>query len=90
MNVIFEQEASRSIEYGTASAWRWPIARATCPPGKRLTGGGGACKSLAGKGWCFLYQNRPENEVQWIVNCDTPEQQNVQAEAWANCVAILR
>lgn len=71
--------------YGTASAWRWPTATVNCPPGKKVTGGGGACKSLANIGWTFLYQSRPGNNNDWIVSCDTPEKQNIMAEAWVSC-----
>lgn len=69
--------------YGSASAWRWPHARAICPSGMKLTGGGGNCKS-DGRGWVFLYQSRPENNG-WVASCDTPEGQHVTAEAWAIC-----
>lgn len=71
--------------FSSSSAFRWPQARASCPAGMRLTGGGGNCKS-DGRGWVFLFQSRPENN-DWLVACDTPEQQNVIAEAWAICAA---
>lgn len=69
-----------------AVGWRFPSVVVGCPAGKQMTGGGGLCKSLANKGWVFLYENRPINDYQWTVACDTPEQQNVLAEAFVVCI----
>lgn len=82
---MIKQETAGDTFYGSAGAWRWPSATVSCPSGKKLTGGGGACKSLDNKGWVFLNQNRPHNNNEWFVSCDTPENQNVLAEAWAIC-----
>lgn len=69
-----------------ATSYRWPSAVASCPAGKKMMGGGGLCKSLANKGWVFLYANRPLNDNQWNVACDTPEAQFVLAEAYVVCI----
>lgn len=68
-----------------ATAFRWPTATVSCPAGKRMLAGGGSCTSMEGKGWCFLYESRPISENQFIVKCDTPESQNVKAEAFVVC-----
>lgn len=70
--------------YGVA--YRWPSVVVSCPAGKKMTGGGGYCKSLENKGWVFLYANHPINDNQWTVACDTPEQHHVMAEAFVVCI----
>lgn len=67
-------------------AYLWPSVVVGCPAGKKMTGGGGLCKSLENKGWVFLYENRPINDNQWSVACDTPEHQHVMAEAFVVCI----
>ncbi|XP_055322052.1 shufflon protein B'-like [Sitodiplosis mosellana] len=66
-------------------AWRWPGATASCPPGKRMLAGGGNCRSQDGRGWTFLAESRPISINQYTVRCDTPEQQNIIAEAYVVC-----
>lgn len=67
------------------TAWRWPSVTVRCPPGKRMLAGGGNCKSLAGKGWMFIYESRPISANEFRVSCDTPEGQNALAEAYVVC-----
>lgn len=69
---------------------RWPVATATCPSGKTITGGGGRCVSLGKNrsghiGWVFLYNNSPISATEWQVSCDTPQDQEVTAIANAIC-----
>lgn len=73
------------IVKGTASGWRFPTATVGCPYGKTLRGGGGRCISLSGVGWTFIKDSYPSSETEWVVQCDTPEQQNVKVEAFAVC-----
>lgn len=51
-----------------------------------MAGGGGKCVSLGGVGWVVLVESSPENDNTWRVSCDTPEQQNVRAEAFVVCI----
>lgn len=67
--------------HAAATAWRFPIARASCPAGKKLVGGGGRCVG----GFVFLIENLPENDITWKVHCDSTKEQNVEAEAFALC-----
>lgn len=71
----------------TATAHRWPTATASCPSGKKITGGGGRCVSLGnnGVGWVFLSNSYPINDNEWTVSCDTPKEQNVRAEVYVLC-----
>lgn len=75
------------IVKGTADGWRSPKATVTCPSGKTVTGGGGHCISLGapGTGWTFVKDSFPLSETEWIVQCDTPEKQNVRTEAYVVC-----
>lgn len=70
---------------GTATAYRQPVATVSCPSGKRMTGGGGGCKSLTDMGWTLLVSSYPSSENEWRVQCNTPVNQNVLAEAYAVC-----
>lgn len=66
-------------------AWRWPVATATCPPGRRMLAGGGNCRSVDGRGWTFLAGSYPIGINQYMARCDTPEQQHIIAEAYVVC-----
>lgn len=68
-----------------ATAWRWPLARASCPAGKKMVGGGGRCLALSPEGWTWLWGSSPENNNTWRVTCDSPKDQNVQAIAFVFC-----
>lgn len=57
----------------------------SCPEGKQLVAGGGSCVSEPSKGWVFLVVSRPVDDKTWRVSCDTPQEQNVKAEAWVIC-----
>lgn len=61
------------------------MATVSCSAGKRMTGGGGGCKSLTEMGWTFLASSNPSSENEWRVQCNTPLNQNVLAEAYAVC-----
>lgn len=50
-----------------------------------MMGGGGRCVSLGGKGFVILTSNAPQNGNEWKVSCDTPEAQDVMAEAFIIC-----
>lgn len=67
------------------TAFRWPIATVSCPPGKRLVLGGGVCRSAGPEGFVFIVKSAPINENQYQVHCDTAIMQNVVAEAYAIC-----
>lgn len=68
-----------------ATAFRWPVATVSCPAGKSMMAGGGVCRSLGGVGFVFLFESRPISENEFTVKCDTPEEQNVMAEAYVVC-----
>ncbi|KAJ6637703.1 Band 4.1-like protein 5 [Pseudolycoriella hygida] len=74
-------EIVRSYSLG----FRWPSSVVSCPGGKRMTGGGGLCRSTTDKGFVFIIENRPLNDNEWRVACDTPESQHVIAESYAVC-----
>ena len=69
------------------SAYRWPSVTVSCNKNEVLTGGGGNCASLAGKGWMFMPRSRPKGNS-WTVGCDTPEKQNARATAYAICMKV--
>lgn len=66
---------------------RRPVAVATCPPGKALTGGGGHCSTLGPIENSFVYvvNNYPISNTQWEVSCDTLKFDQVTAVACAIC-----
>lgn len=58
----------------------------TCPQGTSLTGGGGHCMDLAGKGSTYLKLNFPVDNKNWSVRCESPlKEQQVKAIAYAIC-----
>ncbi|MDS1821055.1 hypothetical protein QX249_10325 [Vibrio parahaemolyticus] len=69
------------------SAYRWPSVTVSCNDDEVLTGGGGHCSSLGGKGWMFMPHSRPKGNS-WAVGCDTPEKQNARATAYAICMKV--
>lgn len=82
---MFWQETSGVNFYNSVTAFRFPKVSSTCPPGMKLTGGGGGCISLSNIGWVFLVKSQPENNNSWYVFCDSQRDQNVKAEVWATC-----
>ncbi|ECC0671418.1 shufflon protein B [Salmonella enterica subsp. enterica] len=76
---------SGELQIATAQAtgWRFPGATATCPTGKRVTGGGGICTSLTGYIW--LTRSFPSANNSWSAACDTTEDQNGSITVYAIC-----
>lgn len=66
-------------------AFRWPSVTVSCPPGKRMLSGGGNCRDLGSLGFIFIIESRPISENEFRVRCDTPNNQNVMAEAYVVC-----
>lgn len=79
------QEAMAGVVTVEVSAFRWPLAKASCPPGEKMLGGGGHCSTPLPQGFVFLTRNYPVNENEWHVACDTPHQQNVIATVSIIC-----
>lgn len=57
----------------------------SCPSGKKLTGGGGRCSATGPQGFVFLVNSYPINDSEWLVSCDTPNDQTVQAQIYIFC-----
>lgn len=76
---------SGELQIATAQAtgWRFPGATATCPTGKRVTGGGGICTSRTGYIW--LTRSFPSANNSWSAACDTTEDQNGSITVYAIC-----
>ncbi|HHF9499536.1 TPA: hypothetical protein ACPTQR_005140, partial [Escherichia coli] len=49
----------------TASDWNQPIATATCPSGKKVTGGGGMCSFSN----AILKRSSPSGNSAWVAGC---------------------
>ncbi|EBQ3815999.1 shufflon protein B [Salmonella enterica] len=71
------------ITTAQATGWRFPGATATCPTGKRVTGGGGICTSRTGYIW--LTRSFPSANNSWSAACDTTEDQNGSITVYAIC-----
>ncbi|AWT21931.1 shufflon protein B [Klebsiella pneumoniae] len=71
------------IATAQATSWRFPGATATCPTGKRVTGGGGICTSRTGYIW--LTRSFPSANNSWSAACDTTEDQNGSITVYAIC-----
>lgn len=71
----------------SSSAFRFPKASVACASDEVLTGGGGHCVSLSGKGWMLMPSSRPIGNS-WHVSCDTPEKQKGKATAYAICMKV--
>ncbi|HAM3951866.1 MULTISPECIES: shufflon system plasmid conjugative transfer pilus tip adhesin PilV [Enterobacteriaceae] len=56
----------------TASDWNQPIATATCPSGKKVTGGGGMC-SFSNS---ILKRSSPSGNSAWVAGCSQNTNQN--------------
>lgn len=87
VNGIWKSSTSNvQVVYGTATAFRFPHAYASCPAGTQIVGGGGNCQSIpADHGYMFLVGNMP-NGNGWQAYCDTGERQNAIANVWALCI----
>lgn len=72
------------MEKTTVSAYRWPVAIATCPAGKKVVGGGGHCSSQGG--FTFLTLSGPENDNAWKIVCDTTKDWWANADSYAVCI----
>ena len=69
--------------YSTGDRLAFPGATATCPTGKRVTGGGGICTSRTGYIW--LTRSFPSANNSWSAACDTTEDQNGSITVYAIC-----
>ncbi|HFV7121130.1 TPA: hypothetical protein ACH90Z_003841 [Escherichia coli] len=56
----------------TASDWNQPIATATCPSGKKVTGGGGMCSFSN----AILKRSSPSGNSAWVAGCSQNTNQN--------------
>ncbi|WP_223716117.1 hypothetical protein, partial [Escherichia coli] len=71
------------IVTASRTAWRFPGATATCPSGKKVTGGGGRCSTNTGYIW--LNFSQPSGDNAWTASCDTTEDQNGSITVYAIC-----
>ncbi|EBE7283770.1 shufflon protein B [Salmonella enterica] len=71
------------IVTASRTAWRFPGATATCPSGKKVTGGGGRCSTNTGYIW--LNFSQPSGDNAWTASCDTTEEQNGSITVYAIC-----
>lgn len=88
--LIFNENKVMSVKItSSATAFRFPVATATCPSGTSATGGGGSCISLGQNGppigWVWLVSSDAIGDNQWRVSCDTPKDQYVTAQATIFC-----
>ncbi|HFW9987327.1 TPA: hypothetical protein ACIDU8_004504, partial [Shigella sonnei] len=56
----------------TASDWNQPFATATCPSGKKVTGGGGMCSFSN----AILKRSSPSGNSAWVAGCSQNTNQN--------------
>ncbi|EEA9851820.1 pilus assembly protein PilV [Salmonella enterica subsp. enterica serovar Virchow] len=56
----------------TAIGWNQPIATATCPSGKKVTGGGGMCNFSN----AILKRSSPSGNSAWVAGCSQNTNQN--------------
>ena len=77
------EEALAAFPAMPETGWRFPGATATCPTGKRVTGGGGICTSRTGYIW--LTRSFPSANNSWSAACDTTEDQNGSITVYAIC-----
>lgn len=75
---------SPTLVTGSASAWRWPSAFASCDSvGKRVVGGGGSCGGGSGD-WRITFTGPSGNG--WYLRCDTSISQSGSASVYAYCL----